>query len=188
MEIVGPLEFDPKGFPTHNPITVPWVPVRAKDGSHRRIAPWQMAHQTLAGPDWPRADLDLACYELLIEPIFLADSPAAEDVWRARRAPDPGRPEARLPHARQPPTSPGSGGASFRVATRSTARRTRPTCSSSIAPVGARPRTTPIRSSVAGAVRRWGPLRRPWPSMRSRRTPRRGGRGTAPSRGAAGRW
>lgn len=68
-----------------------WIPVRRQDGSRAVIAPWQMADDGLAFPDWPRPDLNIACLELLIGLVFLADPPADLRDWRARRGPDPDR-------------------------------------------------------------------------------------------------
>jgi len=79
-----------------NLISDPWIPVRRADGAHAVIAPWQMADAGLAFPDWPRADLNLACLELLIGLVFLADPPADVGDWRARQAPDPERLRERL--------------------------------------------------------------------------------------------
>lgn len=47
-------------------------------------------------PDWPRADLNVACLELLIGLVALADPPADPEEWEERRAPDPDRLRARL--------------------------------------------------------------------------------------------
>jgi len=60
------------------------------------IAPWQMADAGLAFPDWPRADLNLACLELLIGLVFVADPPRDAADWRARQTPDPERLRAAL--------------------------------------------------------------------------------------------
>lgn len=68
-----------------------WIPVRRKDGSRAVIAPWQMADDTLAFPDWPRPDLNIACLELLIGLVFLADPPRDAEDWQDRRTPDPER-------------------------------------------------------------------------------------------------
>lgn len=68
-----------------------WIPVRRKDGSRAVIAPWQMADDTLAFPDWPRPDLNIACLELLIGLVFLADPPSDAEDWQDRRTPDPER-------------------------------------------------------------------------------------------------
>tara|TARA_R110002072_G_scaffold109325_1_gene236574 strand:- start:4303 stop:5769 length:1467 start_codon:yes stop_codon:yes gene_type:complete len=69
-----------------NLIADPWIPVRRLDGSKTTIAPWQMADPDLAFPDWPRADLNIACLELLIGLVFLADPPADPDDWDAGRS------------------------------------------------------------------------------------------------------
>lgn len=79
-----------------NLITDPWIPIRCKDGSARVIAPWQMADNAFAFPDWPRADLNVACLEFLIGLVFLADPPEDEEDWQDRQAPDPERLKARL--------------------------------------------------------------------------------------------
>ncbi|EPX84369.1 CRISPR type I-E/ protein CasA/Cse1 [Rubellimicrobium thermophilum DSM 16684] len=79
-----------------NLITDAWIPVRRKDGSRATIAPWQMADESLAFPDWPRPDLNIACLELLIGLVFLADPPTDARDWRTRQAPDPERLRARL--------------------------------------------------------------------------------------------
>lgn len=47
-------------------------------------------------PAWPRADLNIACVELLIGLVALADPPASGKDWRERRAPDPERLRDRL--------------------------------------------------------------------------------------------
>jgi CRISPR system Cascade subunit CasA len=61
---------------TLNLIEDPWIPVLCEDGTRRVIAPWQMADPGLLRPDWPRPDLNIACCELLIGLVFLADPPA----------------------------------------------------------------------------------------------------------------
>lgn len=73
-----------------------WIPVRRKDGTRATIAPWQMADAALAFPDWPRPDLNIACLELLIGLVFLADPPRDAEDWDDRRAPDPERLRDRL--------------------------------------------------------------------------------------------
>ncbi len=50
-----------------------------------------MAQSDVVGPDWPRADMNVACLELLIGMVFLADPPADAEDWQARDAPDPER-------------------------------------------------------------------------------------------------
>lgn len=79
-----------------NLITDAWIPVRRKDGERVIIAPWQMTDSYLAFPDWPRADLNIACIELLIGLVFLADPPRDEEDWQKRQAPDPARLRERL--------------------------------------------------------------------------------------------
>ncbi|MFN3280055.1 MAG: type I-E CRISPR-associated protein Cse1/CasA [Tabrizicola sp.] len=79
-----------------NLISDAWIPVRRKDGSRVVIAPWQMADDSLAFPDWPRPDLNIACLELLIGLVFLADPPSGGRDWRARQTPDPERLRDRL--------------------------------------------------------------------------------------------
>jgi len=79
-----------------NIITDQWIPVRRKDGSRVTIAPWEMADPDLAFPDWPRPDLNIACLELLIGLVFMADPPRDTEDWRARQGPDPHRLKAAL--------------------------------------------------------------------------------------------
>lgn len=79
-----------------NLIDDPWIPVILKDGSRRVIAPWQMADSDVIRPDWPRADLNLACLELLIGLVYLADPPEHVEDWDDRRKPDPDRLRLRL--------------------------------------------------------------------------------------------
>lgn len=74
-----------------NLINDPWIPVRCADGSQRIIAPWQMADDTIIAPDWPRPDLNVACLELLIGLVYLADPPENIDEWDSRLVPDPAR-------------------------------------------------------------------------------------------------
>ena len=74
-----------------NIITDQWIPVRRKDGSRVTIAPWEIADPDLTFPDWPRPDLNIACLELLIGLVFMADPPRDTEDWRARQVPDPDR-------------------------------------------------------------------------------------------------
>lgn len=78
-----------------NLILDPWIPV-ATSGGRRTITPGQMADPGVLRPDWPRADLNVACMELLIGLVALADPPASPEEWEARRAPDPARLQERL--------------------------------------------------------------------------------------------
>jgi len=73
-----------------------WIPVTCADGSRRVIAPWQMAEAGVERPGWPRADLNLACLELLIGLVFLADPPANNGEWQRRVRPEPERLRERL--------------------------------------------------------------------------------------------
>lgn len=73
-----------------------WIPVVCEDGRRRVIAPWQMAEAGVLRPDWPRPDLNLACYELLIGLVFMADPPRDVEEWEDRFTPDPARLKARL--------------------------------------------------------------------------------------------
>lgn len=79
-----------------NLIADSWIPVRRKDGRRTTIAPWQMADANLEFPDWPRPDLNIACLELLVGLVFLADPPRDAGDWRARQQPDPDRLRNRL--------------------------------------------------------------------------------------------
>ena len=73
-----------------------WIPVRGRNGNSRVIAPWQMADAELTRPDWPRPDLNLACLELLVGLVVLADPPANVEDWEERRPADPERLRERL--------------------------------------------------------------------------------------------
>jgi CRISPR system Cascade subunit CasA len=79
-----------------NLMSDPWIPVLDMAGGRHVVAPWQMADDRFQRPDWPRADLNIACLELLIGLVFLADPPRDPADWRARRAPDPDRLRAAL--------------------------------------------------------------------------------------------
>lgn len=79
-----------------NLLTDPWLPVVDRGGGARVIAPWQIADPAIARLDWSRADLNIACLELLIGLVFLADPPRDAEEWEARQAPDPERLRARL--------------------------------------------------------------------------------------------
>lgn len=81
---------------TLNLINDAWIPVVDIAGARRVIAPWQMADTDILRPDWPRADLNIACLELLIGLVFLADPPEDIDDWEDRQAPDPERLRSRL--------------------------------------------------------------------------------------------
>lgn len=83
-----------------NLITDPWIPVTRSDGGDAVIRPDQIAEPGVIFPDWPRADLNIACLELLIGLVFLADPPEDDIDW-AERSADPARLRAKLaPFAR----------------------------------------------------------------------------------------
>lgn len=79
-----------------NLISDPWIPVRLKDGTRRVVRPHEIADPAIAAPDWPRADLNIACLELLIGLVYMADPPANKKEWRQRQAPDAARLQTRL--------------------------------------------------------------------------------------------
>lgn len=79
-----------------NMVTDAWIPVRCTNGSRRVIAPWQIAEPDVLAPDWPRPDMNVACLELLIGLVYLADPPSDIDDWDQRRNPDPARLRDRL--------------------------------------------------------------------------------------------
>lgn len=72
-----------------------WIPVVTRSG-RRILRPDQIADDEVLAPDWPRTDLNLACLELLIGLVFLADPPADAEEWQARRRPDGKRLRERL--------------------------------------------------------------------------------------------
>ena len=79
-----------------NLITDPWIPA-VRDNRSVRIRPDQIADAGVTRPDWPRADLNLACLELLIGLLFLADPPRDDGDWQERYdTPDPERLRAAL--------------------------------------------------------------------------------------------
>ena len=61
-----------------NLISDPWIPVLRRSGRDV-IRPDQIAEADVLRPDWPRPDLNLACYELLIGLVYLAHAPKAGD-------------------------------------------------------------------------------------------------------------
>ena len=74
-----------------NLITDRWIPV-IRNGEHVSICPHEIAEEDIERLDWPRDDLNLACLELLIGLLFLADPPRDNSDWHARYdKPDPDR-------------------------------------------------------------------------------------------------
>ncbi len=61
-----------------NLITDPWIPVLRCSGRDV-IRPGEIADPDVLRPDWPRPDLNLACYELLIGLVYLAHPPNGND-------------------------------------------------------------------------------------------------------------
>ena len=79
-----------------NLITDSWIPAM-RGGEHITLRPDQIAEEGVVRPDWPRADLNLACLELLVGLLFLADPPRDDGDWLERyEKPDPGRLRAAL--------------------------------------------------------------------------------------------
>lgn len=85
-----------KGPDMMNLIMDQWIPVKCTDGRRRVIAPWQMAEAGVHLPDWPRADFNIACLELLVGLVYMADPPADEEEWHGRKRPEPKRLKERL--------------------------------------------------------------------------------------------
>lgn len=73
-----------------NLITDPWITV-LRDGERIAIRPDQVAEPGVTALAWQRADFNLACLELLIGLISMADPPKDEADWFSRL----GRPEAK---------------------------------------------------------------------------------------------
>ncbi|WP_372014563.1 type I-E CRISPR-associated protein Cse1/CasA [Tistrella mobilis] len=79
-----------------NLITDRWIPVRLADGGRRLIGPDEITEPDVVFPDWSRADLNVACLEMLIGLVFLADPPTDDEDWEARQIPDRQRLKDRL--------------------------------------------------------------------------------------------
>ena len=74
-----------------NLLSDPWIPVLL-GGKTVAIRPDQIAEPAIAALAWPRADFNLACLELLIGLVSMADPPKDDADWLARLdAPDAGR-------------------------------------------------------------------------------------------------
>lgn len=61
-----------------NLISDPWIPVLRQRGEDI-IRPDQIAEPDVLRPNWPRADLNLACYELLVGLVYLSHPPSKPD-------------------------------------------------------------------------------------------------------------
>ena len=59
-----------------NLVSDPWIPVLRRSGRDT-IRPDQIAEPDVLRPDWPRPDLNLACYELLIGLIYISHPPTS---------------------------------------------------------------------------------------------------------------
>lgn len=60
-----------------------WIPVVTVDGP-RTIRPDEIAEPGVLRPNWPRPDLNLACYEFLVGLVYLADPSVSLSDWRER--------------------------------------------------------------------------------------------------------
>ncbi len=135
-----------------NLISDPWIPVLRRSGRDV-IRPDQIAEADVLRPDWPRPDLNLACYELLIGLVYLAHAPKAGDD---RVNP----PDASALRLAMEPLAPafnllGDGPLdSCRIWSLWKAKRIRPTCCSSTVRAPARRRRMPTCWCVATATRR----------------------------------
>ena len=58
-----------------NLVKDPWIPVRVGTTETRLVRPWEIVDPEIEWVDWPRGDLNLACLELLIGLVLLADPP-----------------------------------------------------------------------------------------------------------------
>lgn len=65
-----------------------WIPVRLRNGTSAKIAPWQVVNPDVMFPNWKRADFNLACLELLIGLVYLAFPPERSSHRRPDRRPD----------------------------------------------------------------------------------------------------
>ena len=72
-----------------NLVTDSWLPV-IRNGRADTIRPDQIAESGVEWPNWPRPDLNLACLELLVGLVYLADPPRNTTDWLERR-PEPDR-------------------------------------------------------------------------------------------------
>ena len=74
-----------------NLITDRWIPA-IRDGQRITLRPDEIAGDGIVRLDWSRGDLNLACLELLIGLVFLADPPYHDADWHERyETPDPDR-------------------------------------------------------------------------------------------------
>ncbi|MEO1472492.1 MAG: type I-E CRISPR-associated protein Cse1/CasA [Pseudomonadota bacterium] len=68
-----------------NLLAEPWLPVRLRSGARRWIRPAQIVAELgddfAVEPDWPRADFNIATYELLIGLLTIALHPREHEDW-----------------------------------------------------------------------------------------------------------
>jgi len=69
----------------YNLIREKWIPIRRKDGSRERIAPWEISSGYRTNPvvelDAPRPDFNGALIQFLIGLVQTVSAPENEDVW-----------------------------------------------------------------------------------------------------------
>ena len=68
---------------TLNLLTDPWIPV-VRNGEISAVCPHQIAEPNVTGVAWDRPDFNLACLELLIGLVSMADPPCGEADWASR--------------------------------------------------------------------------------------------------------
>ena len=123
-----------------NLVSDPWIPVLRRSGRDT-IRPDQITEPDVLRPDWPRPDLNLACFELLIGLVYLAHPPIGGDD---RANP----PDAATLRTAMKPLAPaftcwGTARASCRTWRRWKATGIRLKCCSSTVRATVRPRKTP---------------------------------------------
>ncbi len=62
-------------------LTEQWLPVKYRDGSVGKIAPWQMVEPEILDLAYPRPDFQGAAYQFLIGLLQTAFSPEGEEEW-----------------------------------------------------------------------------------------------------------
>ena len=74
-----------------NLVTDPWIPA-VRRGEPVTIRPDEIASEGIERLGWPRDDLNLACLELLVGLVYLANPPRNDSDWEGRyERPDPDR-------------------------------------------------------------------------------------------------
>ncbi|MGB1208984.1 MAG: type I-E CRISPR-associated protein Cse1/CasA, partial [Paracoccaceae bacterium] len=82
-----------------NLITDAWIPIITRAGARRVIAPAHMTDPDMWRPDWPRADLNIACLELLIGLAYMSCPCADLPSWRRSAATPPDMHNSLAPYA-----------------------------------------------------------------------------------------